>query len=98
MIRHALPTRRGPSTERGRDAPAARPTNHKQEPKPDPNNKTDGDGGGGGRPVIGASTRAAIHQVGPTCSLWSVQQVQYVSLTQQQQQADMPCFSCCFQR
>lgn len=32
------------------------------------------------------------------CSIWSVQQIQLVSLSQQQQQADMPCFSCCFQR
>jgi hypothetical protein len=32
------------------------------------------------------------------CAIWSVQQIQLVSLAQQQQQADMPCFSCCFQR
>lgn len=32
------------------------------------------------------------------CAIWSVQQIQWVSLQQQQQQADMPCFSCCFQR
>lgn len=45
-----------------------------QEPKPDPNPNNNSGGDGGGRPVIGASTRAAIHQVGPTCALWSVQQ------------------------
>ena len=31
------------------------------------------------------------------CAICSVQQIQWVSLQQQQQQADMPCFSCCFQ-
>ena len=35
---------------------------------------------------------------GPTCACWSVQQVELVSLGQQQQQADLPCASCCFQR
>ena len=35
---------------------------------------------------------------GPTFACWSVQQVELVSLGQQQQQADMPCASCCFQR
>jgi hypothetical protein len=30
--------------------------------------------------------------------VWSVQQVQLVGLAQQEQQADMPCGACCFQR
>ncbi|GAX79894.1 hypothetical protein CEUSTIGMA_g7334.t1 [Chlamydomonas eustigma] len=32
------------------------------------------------------------------CAIWSVQQIQWVSLSQQQQQADMPCLSCCFRQ
>ncbi|KAG2492011.1 hypothetical protein HYH03_009741 [Edaphochlamys debaryana] len=32
------------------------------------------------------------------CAVWSVQQVQWVSLGQQQQQTDSPFASCCFQR
>lgn len=32
------------------------------------------------------------------CALWSVQQIQWLAVAQQQQQADMPAMSCCFQR
>eukprot|EP00198_Chlamydomonas_reinhardtii_P012873 XP_001702210.1 predicted protein [Chlamydomonas reinhardtii] len=31
------------------------------------------------------------------CALWSVQQIQWLAVAQQQQQADMPAMSCCFQ-
>ncbi|KAG2424823.1 hypothetical protein HXX76_014244 [Chlamydomonas incerta] len=32
------------------------------------------------------------------CAIWSVQQIQWLAVAQQQQQADMPAMSCCFQR
>jgi hypothetical protein len=39
-----------------------------------------------------------VQLTAPGCAIWSVQQVQLVGLAQQEQQADMPCGSCCFQR
>ncbi|KAG2429715.1 hypothetical protein HYH02_013972 [Chlamydomonas schloesseri] len=58
-------------------------------------------GGGGGGMGDGPAPLpwAALPPLQHTyCALWSVQQIQWLATAQQQQQADMPAMSCCFQR